>query len=66
METVFWGHGVEHTIDGVGCLGSQLAAARRELEQARAVLRRIADWPYDIMGDCVAEARKEAAEAAKK
>jgi regulator of replication initiation timing len=53
-------------------LHSQLAqqteradALQAENERLRKALHRIAEWPYDIMGDCVADARREAAEAAR-
>ena len=36
---------------------------RAEVERLKGALRRIADWPYDLMDDCVAEARAEAAHA---
>ncbi len=36
-----------------------------ETERLRAALRRIREWPYDVMGDCVYEARKEAEDALK-
>ncbi|MBE3064090.1 MAG: hypothetical protein IMZ69_03620 [Spirochaetes bacterium] len=39
--------------------------AKVENERLRAALARIAEWPYDIMGDCVAQAKAEAALAAK-
>jgi hypothetical protein len=44
---------------------SEVKRLRAENEQMRTALRRVAVWPYDIMGDCVAEAKHETAEAAK-
>lgn len=44
----------------------ELARLRADNITMRTALNRIAEWPYDIMGDCVAEAKREAAEAAKK
>jgi len=46
----------------------EAAAVRRgdeEIERLRSALRRIRDWPYDIMGDCVADAQREAGETLK-
>jgi len=40
-------------------------ALKAEVEKLREALKRIRDWPYDIMGDCVYDARKEAEDALK-
>ncbi len=39
---------------------SALQAQDEEIARLRDALIRIAEWPYDIMGDCVAEATAEA------
>lgn len=44
---------------------STIAALKTEVERLREALKRIRDWPYDIMGDCVYDARKEAQAALK-
>jgi hypothetical protein len=46
-------------------LSIRLEKAQEEIARLRTVLKRIREWPYDIMGDCVYEARKEAEEALK-
>ncbi len=33
------------------------------IDRQRDALSRIVEWPYDIMGDCVFDARKDAKEA---
>ena len=43
----------------------EIATLKAEMERLREVLKRIRDWPYDIMGDCVYDARKEAQAALK-
>jgi hypothetical protein len=42
---------------------AEVEKLRAENERFRIALEHIKDWPYDIMGDCVYDARKEAAEA---
>ncbi len=46
-------------------LSKRLEKAYEEIARLRSVLKRIHEWPYDIMGDCVYDARKEAEEALK-
>ena len=46
-----------------GHLTTREVVLMEENMQLRKVLERIARWPYDIMGDCVADARREAQEA---
>ena len=41
----------------------QIADLKAKVEKLREALKRIRDWPYDIMGDCVYDARKEAEDA---
>jgi hypothetical protein len=48
-----------------GQLSIRLEKAQEEIARLRTVLKRIREWPYDIMGDCVYDARKEAEEALK-
>jgi predicted RNase H-like nuclease (RuvC/YqgF family) len=46
-------------------LSKRLEKAQEEIARLRGALERIREWPYDIMGDCVYDARKEAEEALK-
>ncbi|MFH1569515.1 MAG: hypothetical protein ABIL09_16080 [Gemmatimonadota bacterium] len=41
-------------------IGPAALLALRQAARYRAALERIAEWPYDIMHDCVAEAKAEA------
>ena len=44
-------------------LREELSTTREMLAQALASLQMIADWPFDIQGDCVADARLVARKA---
>jgi hypothetical protein len=46
-------------------LSKRLERAQEEIARLREALKRIYEWPYDIMGDCVYDARKEAEDALK-
>jgi len=42
-----------------------IADLKAKVEKLREALKRIRDWPYDIMNDCVYDAKKEAEDALK-
>jgi len=42
---------------------AEIDRLKAEVERLRKALERIRDWPYDITGDCVYDARKEAQDA---
>ncbi len=46
-------------------LSTKLERAQEEIARLRLGSKRIYEWPYDIMRDCVYDARKEAEEALK-
>ena len=41
-------------------MAREIAALRSQLMEAREALQAIADWKFDFMGDCVADARRVA------